>query len=212
MKLSKEISYTLRHAPWEYELELDENGWVDIEQLLDSLKLDKNWTDLTVTDIEEMIEQSEKTRHEISNGKIRALYGHSTPARIKLEEKKPPEILFHGTAKRFIDNIKKNGLLPMNRQYVHLSVDIETAKIVGKRRDSEPVILKIYSCKAFEDGIKFYHGNDNIWLADKIDSKYMLGLDRRRYDEAEIYLYGDYKRNDDVSLDNPKKEAKIKND
>jgi putative RNA 2'-phosphotransferase len=173
VKLSKEISYALRHAPWEYELELDENGWVDIKQLLDSLKLDKNWTDLTVTDIEEMIKQSDKKRHEISNGKIRALYGHSTPERIKLEEKEPPEILFHGTAKRFIDNIKKNGLLPMSRQYVHLSVDIETAKIVGKRRDSEPVILKIYSGKAFEDGIKFYHGNDNIWLADKIDSKYI---------------------------------------
>ena len=34
MQLSKEISYALRHAPWEYELELDDNGWVSVEQLL----------------------------------------------------------------------------------------------------------------------------------------------------------------------------------
>lgn len=107
VKLSKEISYTLRHAPWEYELELDENGWVDIEQLLDSLKLDKNWTDLTVTDIEEMIEQSEKTRHEISNGKIRALYGHSTPARIKLEEKNRLKYCFMEQQKDLLIILKK---------------------------------------------------------------------------------------------------------
>ena len=33
-KLSKEVSYALRHAPWEYEFEMDEEGWVNIEQLL----------------------------------------------------------------------------------------------------------------------------------------------------------------------------------
>ena len=33
-KLSKEVSYALRHAPWEYEFEMDEEGWVNTEQLL----------------------------------------------------------------------------------------------------------------------------------------------------------------------------------
>ena len=37
IKLSKEISYALRHAPWEYELEIDDDGYVDINQLLASL-------------------------------------------------------------------------------------------------------------------------------------------------------------------------------
>jgi len=173
VKLSKEISYALRHAPWEYELELDENGWVDLYQLLDALKLDNNWQDLTVDNIKEMIEKLEKKRHEISNEMIRALYGHSTPNRIKIQEHKPPEFLYHGTANRFLNQIKKNGLLPMSRQYVHLSTDIKTAQIVGKRRDKKPIILKIYSGKAYEEGIIFYHGNENIWLADKIDSKYI---------------------------------------
>lgn len=31
----------------------------------------------------------------------------------------------------------------------------------------------------------------------------MLGLNRRQYNEAEIYFYGDYKCNNNLSLDNP---------
>lgn len=42
-KLSKEVSYALRHAPWEYELELDDEGWVSIEQILIALRRDKQW-------------------------------------------------------------------------------------------------------------------------------------------------------------------------
>lgn len=171
--LSKEISYALRHAPWEYELELDENGWVELSQLLESLKLDNKWKNLTERDIVEMINQSDKKRHEIYYGKMRALYGHSTLNKIILEKKNPPEILYHGTARRFIDNIKLNGLLPMGRQYVHMSADVETAIIVGKRRDLKPVILKINSKKACNEGIDFYHGTDKIWLSEFIDVKYI---------------------------------------
>lgn len=144
LKLSKEVSYALRHDPWKYELELDEEGWVDINQLILSFNDSEDWQGLNEHDLYEMIERSDKKRHVISNGKIRALYGHSIPQKIVKEPQSPPEILYHGTAQRFITGIKVKGLTPQNRQYVHLSVDIETAYQVGKRRDSEPIILKIW--------------------------------------------------------------------
>jgi putative RNA 2'-phosphotransferase len=172
-ELSKEISYALRHAPWEYELELDPNGWVLIKQLIDSFNLDRKWINLTLSDIEEMINKSEKKRHEIFDNKIRALYGHSTPNKIVLEKAEPPDVLYHGTARRFVDRINQEGLLPMGRQYVHLSVDFKTAQIVGKRRDSIPIILQINAKKASNEGVKFYNGNDNIWLSDTIGAKYI---------------------------------------
>lgn len=81
-KLSKEVSYALRHAPWEYELELDDEGWVSIEQILIALRRDKQWESITENDLIEMIDKSDKARHEILNGKIRALYGHSAPKKI----------------------------------------------------------------------------------------------------------------------------------
>lgn len=172
-KLSKEVSYALRHAPWEYELELDKEGWVDIRQLLSSLHECRGWQDLSEQDLYVMIEKSEKKRHEILNGRIRALYGHSIPQIILKEPKTPPGILYHGTARRFIQTIKEKGLLPQSRQYVHLSVDTKTALQVGKRRDDEPILLRVQAVKAWTEGVKFYLGNDKVWLADTIPSKYI---------------------------------------
>lgn len=171
--LSKEISYALRHAPWEYELEIDEEGWVSIEQLLNSLKYSGEWSDIKEIDLHKMIEKSEKKRHEILNGRIRALYGHSIPMKIAKEEEEPPNVLYHGTARRFWDSIKINGLLPQGRQYVHLSRDIKTAEKVGQRHDDKPIILVIDSKRAWTDGVKFYFGNEKVWLADKIPSEYI---------------------------------------
>ncbi len=174
MKLSKEVSYALRHAPWEYELELDEEGFVPIDQLLHSLNSSNEYDrDITKEDLEYIILNSDKKRHEIIGDKIRALYGHSVPNKIEKTKALPPDILYHGTANRFVDSILKDGLLPMNRQYVHLSVDVDTATLVGKRRDDKPVILKIDAKKASEDGIVFYIGNDKVWLTDKLPAKYI---------------------------------------
>lgn len=178
IKLSKFISTALRHTPERFNLKLDKNGWSKLIDLLNVLHRYDKWKYVSENDIKDIIKESEKKRFEISGGKIRALYGHSTSKRIKIEEKKPPEILYHGTAKRFIDRIKDTGLLPMGRQYVHLSTDVDTAQIVGKRRDSKPIILKIKSDVAYQEGVKFYQGNENIWLADKIDSKYIPPLSR----------------------------------
>jgi putative RNA 2'-phosphotransferase len=174
LKFSKEVSYALRHAPWEYELELDENGFVSIEQLLNSLNsLNEYGREIKKEDLEYIIDNSDKKRHEIVGDKIRALYGHSVPIKIEKTIATPPDVLYHGTAKKFLDSIMKEGLLPMNRQYVHLSVDTDMATLVGKRRDVDPVILEINARAAENDGIKFYIGNDKVWLCDGMPSKYI---------------------------------------
>ncbi len=174
VKLSKEVSYALRHAPWEYELELDENGFVPIEQLLHSLNsLNEYGRDVTKEDLEYIIANSDKKRHEIVGDKIRALYGHSVPTKIEKTPGNPPDILYHGTARRFLDSIMKDGLLPMKRQYVHLSIDTDMATLVGKRRDADPIILEIDAKKAMAEGNKFYIGNDKVWLCDKMPAKYI---------------------------------------
>jgi len=171
--LSKEISYALRHAPHEYDLCLDEYGWVEVNKLISALRSQKCYVSLTVSDIEKMIQCSKKKRHELSEGKIRALYGHSVEDKIIKEPLKPPDTLYHGTAHKFIENILSIGLVSKGRQYVHLSEDVDTAIIVGKRRDKNPVILQVDSKQAWDDGIKFYLGNEDIWLADNIPAKYL---------------------------------------
>ena len=171
--LSKEISYALRHAPHEYGLCLDEYGWVEVDSLVSALQQQECYASLTVGEIEKMIQCSRKTRHELSNGKIRARYGHSVKVDMSVEPSMPPDVLYHGTAHRFLKNIRDEGLLPVKRQYVHLSEDTETAIAVGKRWDHSPAILTINSRQAWEDGISFYNRNDKVWMVDKMPPSYI---------------------------------------
>ena len=156
---------------------MDRQGFVQIEQLLSGLNAHNHFGEtVTRSDLEFIIATSDKQRYEIVDDKIRALYGHSFSMKIQKQKAEPPAILFHGTAKRFIDTIKEKGLLPMGRQYVHLSTDVETAISVGMRRDEEPFILEIDAQAAFRGGIKFYIGNDKVWLCDELPVRYIKNL------------------------------------
>jgi putative RNA 2'-phosphotransferase len=167
--LSRAVSHALRHEPWLYELELDEEGWVPVEELLDTLRKEKpEWSSLQRDDLREMIAQSDKQRHELYDDKIRARYGHSIPGKLQKEQAAPPEWLYHGTSPDAASVVRVDGLRPMARQYVHLSSDVETAHKVGVRKAKVPVILTIRAREAFTHGVNFYRGNDNVWLADEI--------------------------------------------
>lgn len=172
-ELSREVSYALRHAPWEYELELDAEGWVGAEQLLTALRESRRWQDLALSDLQDMIEASEKKRHALKDGRIRAFYGHTVPMKIQKQPAEPPALLYHGTARRFLPSIFSVGLQPCSRQYVHLSQDTETALQVGRRRDSAPALLIVRAGEAFRRGVRFYLGNEKVWLADSIPAEFL---------------------------------------
>lgn len=177
LKLSKTMSYALRHAPWEYELVLDERGWVNIAELLCTLQEESKWKTLRKEDIYHVVATCDKKRYEIDNDKIRASYGHSIPQKIIRQPIEPPEILYHGTTHEVVSLILNAGLQPKGRQYVHMSIDQETAFQVGKRRDFKPVLLVIEAKKAWSEGVSFYNGNDKIWLADFVPEKYIKMID-----------------------------------
>jgi len=167
--LSKAVSHALRHEPWLYELELDDEGWTDVQPLLSALRgQDPAWLNLQVADLEEMIRQSSKKRHELNGERIRALYGHSIPGKLKKQPACPPDVLYHGTSPKLLERIFAEGLKPMGRQYVHLSVGRATAREVGLRKSSLPVVLVIDAEEAFRNDCPFYEGNDKVWLADHV--------------------------------------------
>jgi putative RNA 2'-phosphotransferase len=170
--LSRAVSHALRHEPWLYELELDEEGWADVGALLTALRQESPaWSDLAEPDLSEMIRASSKQRHEIINGRIRALYGHSLPGKLHKTPAVPPMYLFHGTAPAIEARIRQDGLLPMGRQYVHLSLDRDTAIAVGRRKSPNPIILSVRAADAWKAGIVFYAGNEKVWLADHVPPK-----------------------------------------
>lgn len=174
INLSRVVSHALRHEPWLYELELDEAGWVSVDALLTALRAENpSWSFLSQADLAQMIDRSDKKRHELGGGRIRALYGHSTPQRLLREPAEPPIVLYHGTSQEAAKEIKCVGLRPMGRQYVHLSIDATTAEKVGRRKDKVPTILRVKAQEAFVGGVPFYRGNDLVWLADVIPAVFI---------------------------------------
>jgi putative RNA 2'-phosphotransferase len=169
IRLSKTIAHALRHKPEEYGLTLDAEGWVEVEALLATLRKRRSaWSQVSQEDIKEIIDKSDKQRFELRGSKIRAFYGHSTAERVEKGPSIPPVVLYHGTTAQAATTILKEGLKAMKRQYVHLSTDEQTARVVALRRTRQPVILRIDAQVAYEQGINFYVGNEDIWLADPI--------------------------------------------
>ncbi|MGN1283271.1 MAG: RNA 2'-phosphotransferase [Limosilactobacillus sp.] len=169
--ISKKMSYALRHNPGKYGIKLDEYGYTDLDRFIAAINRVHHLA-LTRDDIAAVIAQSDKQRFEVKGKRICALYGHSIPGIIHHRKATPPAVLYHGTARRFLPSIQELGLLPMQRQFVHLSTDIQTASQVGARHDRYPVILVIDTQAALAAGINFYIGNAQVWLADEIPARF----------------------------------------
>lgn len=170
---SKFLSYVLRHEPEAIELSLDKEGWAVIDDLI--LRAGNKGYALDKDLIFDVVESSEKKRFTISEDglRIRAAQGHSTQqVNITYAEKTPPDVLYHGTATRFIAQIREQGLLPLSRQYVHLSSDEDTAIQVGQRY-GKPVLLKIKAMDMYDKGFKFYQADNGVWLTEHVPYEYI---------------------------------------
>ncbi|MFB0561820.1 MAG: RNA 2'-phosphotransferase [Candidatus Lokiarchaeia archaeon] len=168
VKVSRYMSYLLRHNPGT--LKMDNYGFVDLEEFLKKLK-ERFQIDEKL--LFEIVEKSERKRFEIIGNKIRALYGHSIPVKLELDEDKVKEVFYHGTTPDAASKILKIGLKPMKRRWVHFSPTIEIAREVGLRRTRNPVILEINAEAARKNGAKFYKATDKVYLCNNVEPRYI---------------------------------------
>lgn len=170
---SKFLSLVLRHQPQKIGIQLDAQGWVKVDVLLEALG--NNHRELSLEELQEVVANNNKKRFAFSEDgqMIRASQGHSVKIDLGYVPKSPPEILYHGTATRFLDSIQENGLIKGKRHHVHLSADLETASKVGKRH-GKLVILKVQS-KAMEKlGFEFFQSENGVWLTEKVPVEYLM--------------------------------------
>ena len=172
--ISKVLSHALRHEPWLYELELDDEGWTSLDAVLAALRAEhESWRGLSRADLERVVAGGAKRRHEIAGDRIRALYGHSLPGKLLRQRQAPAGPLFHGTSPEAAPIILREGLQPMSRQYVHLSVDTAMAREVGRRKAKAALLLEVDAPRAHAAGVAFYVGNEKVWLADAVPPAYL---------------------------------------
>ncbi|WP_193100689.1 RNA 2'-phosphotransferase [Burkholderia sp. Z1] len=175
--ISKTLSYLLRHAPQTIGLQLDPEGWADIGELIAGAARDGRSLDRAT--IETVCATSDKQRFALSDDgrRIRAVQGHSTSAvQRRYPAAQPPERLYHGTATRFLDSIRAQGLKPGARHHVHLSPDIGTALAVGTRY-GVPVILEIDAQRMQRQGHTFFVAENGVWLTDAVPAEFLTPID-----------------------------------
>lgn len=165
--VSRYISLILRHKPETIGITLDEHGYANVNELIKGVNID-------FTTLEKIVKEDSKGRYSFNEDKtkIRANQGHSIDVDVELEVKTPPDILYHGTATKYEENINSIGLKPKTRLYVHMTEDLEVAKITGMRH-GKLIVYQIDAKKMNDDGILFYKSVNNVWLTKDVETKYL---------------------------------------
>jgi len=173
---SKFLSLLLRHQPEVIGVQLDAEGWARIDELVERTR--DHRVAFTAELILDLVASSDKQRFALSADglRVRANQGHSLAVDLGLVTRTPPDVLFHGTATRFLASIEASGLRPGARQHVHLSADVDTARRVGQRHGT-PCVLRVDARALHGGGQPFYQSQNGVWLTGPVAPEYLHGID-----------------------------------
>jgi len=166
VKVSKLMAYILRHSPGEFGLKPDREGFVPLDELLKALRA--VYPDVTEDFVREIVKRDPKGRYEIRGGKIRARYGHSFKVKLDHEEDTESRVLYHGTPRRNLPRIMREGLRPMRRQFVHLSTSREEAIETGRRHGRDVVLLIIDADCLRRKGLRVYKAGKHVRIVERV--------------------------------------------
>lgn len=171
-RLGRFLCLVLRHHPEVAGISLDAHGWADVGALLQGV-CDAGWQ-IDMETLDRIVQKDNKQRYSFNKDrtKIRANQGHSIRVDVELRKVQPPQYLYHGTAARFLPTIQAEGIQRMNRQYVHLSSDYQTAVAVGRRHGSPVVVLRIEAGAMSQSGVAFFRSENGVWLCDYVPPEY----------------------------------------
>lgn len=169
---SRFMSLILRHKPEAIGIKLDEHGWAKVDEFIAGIAKTRPFN---MEILEEIVRTDEKTRYSFNGDKtlIRANQGHSVAVDVELDEKEPPEYLYHGTASKNMASINEKGLLPGSRLYVHLTEDYSAAVKVGKRYGN-PVVYTVRAAEMHKNGYRFFLSVNGVWLTKEVPAAFLL--------------------------------------
>lgn len=169
-RASRYIAWLLRHSC--SELTVDADGWASLSDLIDNMQSHGYRVDAEM--VAQIVATDNKGRYALSPDGlyIRAKFGHSINVVPSAPASEPPDVLYHGTAQESLCSIRRDGVLPQARSFVHLSDEIATALAVGGRH-GQPVSLPVDAKAMFHDGLSFYPVGQHVWLTATVPVRYL---------------------------------------
>jgi putative RNA 2'-phosphotransferase len=173
-RISRTMAGALRHFPENFELQMDEQGFINLRDFVNALqKHHRRFHWVRPHHIIALIETDPKGRYQVSNDSIRATYGHSIDLDLRLPTDNVPEKLYYPTTVEETDIILETGLKPSDRKMVHLSRTYTDALNAGRVRTENPIILEIDAESAIQDGFPVQRAGKTVFLVKEIPPEYL---------------------------------------
>lgn len=180
IRLSKNMTQLLRHGAVKAGINMDERGFVKVDDLLKLPRFNR----YSLDEIIEVVETNTKQRFTLENREknsgagaieagnwyVRANQGHSgevmelldfTKMLRKITDPSELPVCMHGTYRKCVPSIMKQGLSRMSRHAVHMATSRDAKS--GMRRSCNTIIY-IDVPKAMEEGLEFYESDNGVIL------------------------------------------------
>ncbi len=180
-RITRSLAYMLRHKPDEFGIELDPQGYAELDEVLRALE-ERLGESIEEEDVLDAVEGGDRERYEVRDGRIRAWYGHS----IDVDPGppgKPPEVLYLGVASPDAERALRFGLRGGRRRFLHLALTPEDALETGRRLARDYTVLEIQALDAWEEGVNFYDRRA-LYLADPIPTEFIAVFEERHDGET----------------------------
>ncbi|KAJ3756189.1 phosphotransferase KptA/Tpt1, partial [Lentinula raphanica] len=181
VRLSKTLSWLLRHGAQSEGLAMRPDGYVKVVDLLENPKIKSQSLDLA--GLQHIVEADSKQRYSLicenDDWWIKANQGHSIKA-VELELKPiltvediPSCTAVHGTTKKAWQFVSSQGLSKMTRNHIHLAQGISGENVISGMRKSCDIFIFIDIPKALAAGIKFFLSDNGVVLTEGNDKGFL---------------------------------------
>lgn len=172
VRISKSLSYMLRHGAKEHGLKMDEAGYVQVSDL----QAMRQFQGVSTAQLREIVRTNDKQRFGLKEEggilKIRANQGH-TVKNVKAEALLTPitsaegyPFVVHGTYANLLPAIKKSGLSRMQRNHIHMAKGLPgDSGVISGMRKSTNVLIYVDLAAALADGIPFFESANGVILS-----------------------------------------------
>jgi putative RNA 2'-phosphotransferase len=166
-KLAKMIVYMIGRQPDAFGLVPDAHGYVKTKDLMKAMGEEPGWRHVRLSHVREVLYTTRSPAIQIKGGLIRAvdrshLQTPEIPDRL-------PTLLYYPMRQRAYPAVLKNGIRPgVSGMRIILTEDMTLARRLGRRVDSNPVILTVNTKSAIEKGAAILRFGVQLFLIDRL--------------------------------------------